>query len=436
VCNDFDQDGIPDIMDIDDDNDGILDAIESPDCYLPATFFATGDRRTNFTVTSEIERVSPNNQGKNLIDGEGTTGAIIFVNNTSIVNKELYKITFNYPVPLSQLILRFVDGNSHFNAGAIVKVQGSNDNATWTDLNTGTTYNTATDNNIVAPFWTVNTPNEKFTVTQNQGRYKYYRLYGTAGSVRNSGNATEFYFTTAATYEPSFYPKPTCSATDTDNDGVANNFDLDSDGDGCPDAKESAITGTLLAGTITNVVNSTLTTTPNVTSAVAAGPYGENGFANGLETASESAVYNGTNTYKYALATKYNGCLDSDNDGVGNLFDLDDDNDGILDSQECSPFDPNNVDYSPQSFSVTNGASASQTFPAAPNGLVVNVWTLDNSFNVRINGTHLVSPNELEFWSPANTNAIVEFLDGTTHTNIWEITGGQSKPIIRIYIDE
>jgi hypothetical protein len=170
---------------------------------------------------------------------------------------------FNYPVPLSQLTLRFVDGNSHFNAGAIVKVQGSNDNTIWTDLNTGTTFNTVADNTIVAPFWTANTPNEIFTVTQNQGSYKYYRLYGTAGTVRASGYATEFYFTTATNFEPSFYPKATCTATDTDNDGIANNFDLDSDGDACPDAKEAGILGTLLADTISNLVNGTLTTSPN-----------------------------------------------------------------------------------------------------------------------------------------------------------------------------
>jgi alpha-tubulin suppressor-like RCC1 family protein len=436
VCDDFDSDGIPDIMDIDDDNDGILDAIESPNCYLPATFFASGDRRTSFTVTSEVERVSPANQPKTLIDGDETTTAIGFVNNATIVNKELYKIMFNYPVPLSQLILRFADGNSHFNSGAIVKVQGSNDNNTWTDLNTGTTFNTVADNTIVAPFWTVNTPNEIFTVTQNQGRYKFYRLYGTAGTVRSSGYATEFYFTTATTYEPSFYPKTTCIATDTDNDGIANNFDLDSDGDGCPDAKEAGIKGTLEAGSITNRVNAVLTTTPNVASAVAAGPYGLNGYANGVETAAETAIYNGTFIYKYALATYYNGCIDSDNDNVGDLYDLDDDNDGVLDTQECAPFDPNNVNYAPRSFTVTNGASASQTFPAAPNGLVVNVWSLDNSFNVRINGTHLVNPEELEFFTTVTTNSVVEFLDGTSYTSVWEIAGNQQRPLFRIYIDQ
>ncbi|UAJ14026.1 tandem-95 repeat protein [Aquirufa lenticrescens] len=436
VCSDFDNDGVSDIFDIDDDNDGILDAIESPNCYYPASFFSSGNRQTIVTISSEIPRVNSINQPKNLIDGDGATIAIGFVNSSSIVNKELYKITFNDPVSLSQLTLRFADGNSHFNSGAIVKVQGSNDNSTWTDLNTGTTFNTVTDNTIVAPFWTTNTPNEIFRVTQNEARYKFYRLYGTAGTVNVNGYATEFYFTTSINYEPSFYPKETCTATDTDSDGIANNFDLDSDGDGCPDAKEAGVLGALLSGSIVNGTPTNLTTTANVASAIASGTYGLNGFADGLETATESAVYSGTLVYKYALSINYNGCLDSDNDGVGNIYDLDDDNDGVLDTQECAPFDPNNVNYSRQSFTVTNGASASQTFPAAPDGLLVNVWSLDNSYNVRINGTHLVNPQELEYFVTNTSNSVVEFLDGTSYTAVWDVAGNQQRPLSRIYINK
>ncbi len=340
LCADFDGDSVPDIMDIDDDNDGVLDAIESPDCYLLSSFFTSGNRITSFSVTSEVARVSPTNQTKNLIDGDEATGAVIFVNNASIVNKELYKITFNYPVPLSQLVLRFVDGNSHFNSGAIVKVQGSNDNTTWSDLNTGTTYNSTTDNNIVAPYWTANTPNEVFTITQNQGRYKFYRLFGTAGTVRNLGNATEFYFTTATTFEPSFYPKTSCSPTDTDGDGLANNLDLDSDGDGCPDAREAGVRGTLTTSNVVNLVNfnagagTATSTTSNVANAIAAGAYGLNGFADALETASESGIYSFTYAYRIATNRTLNGCIDSDGDSVSDVLDLDDDNDGILDFNE------------------------------------------------------------------------------------------------------
>jgi hypothetical protein len=107
----------------------------------------------------------------------------------------------------------------------------------------------------------------------------------------------------------------------------------------------------------------------------------------------------------------------------------------VLDSEECPPFDINNLSYSPISYTVTNGASASQTFPAAPDGLVVNVFTLDNSFNVRINGTHLTNPEELQFWASAPADALFEFLDGTTYSAVWGIVGNKYKPLIRVYID-
>ena len=84
---------------------------------------------------------------------------------------------------------------------------------------------------------------------------------------------------------------------DTDNDGIANVFDLDSDNDGIPDAVEAGY------GSFTNGsgVISTMVDTNN----------------NGMHDATESATP-----------------LDSDNDGVPNYLDLDSDNDGIFDVDE------------------------------------------------------------------------------------------------------
>ncbi|WP_439132913.1 hypothetical protein, partial [Polaribacter sp.] len=76
------------------------------------------------------------------------------------------------------------------------------------------------------------------------------------------------------------------------------------------------------------------------------------------------------------------GNLDTDGDNISDICDLDDDNDGILDSVECQTLigetsfeldDPNDV----------------KTFTLAPvgNGFVLDVTSLDNSFNLSINGT-------------------------------------------------
>jgi hypothetical protein len=125
--------------------------------------------------------------------------------------------------------------------------------------------------------------------------------------------------------------KLNCTDLDTDNDGKPNRLDLDSDGDGCPDAVE--------AGTTAIATSGVLTTAKLTTSVIPSTPdYGNNGFANGLETTTESGLYTETYTYNYALDATLNACRDSDNDGVPDITDLDDDNDGVLDTIEdnCS----------------------------------------------------------------------------------------------------
>ena len=120
----------------------------------------------------------------------------------------------------------------------------------------------------------------------------------------------------ASGYNPSFNPKTTCT-TDADGDSKPNHQDSDSDGDGCSDARESG-------ATTSTVANFQFT-----------GTMGTNGFDNSLETAADTGVPNFTPTYSaYALVASLNGCTDTDGDGVPDLVDIDDDNDGILDHIE------------------------------------------------------------------------------------------------------
>ncbi len=305
-------------------------------------------------------------------------------------------------------------------------MQGSTNGTTWTNLASAKTVNRTPETGSL----------NRFPITQNAAKYTYYRLYGsgTTGNIYSAGQLKDISFS-APIYNPSEYPTLACNS-DTDADGISNHQDLDSDGDGCPDAREAGVFTTLTSGTIANKVNGVLTTTANVAGAIASGAYNTNGFADALETSSESGIYSGTYSYHFARSTAVVFCNDTDNDGVVDVNDIDDDNDGVLDAEECPPFDINKLSYTPLAYTVSNGASASQTFPAAPEGLVVNVWTLDNSFNVRINGTHLTNPEELEFWTGAPTNALFEFLDGTAYTAVWGIVGNDAKPLIRIYIDK
>jgi gliding motility-associated-like protein len=433
TCTDSDSDGVKDIVDIDDDNDGILDAVESPACFYTSSEWLAGSR-SSITATTSLAMNATYKKLDLLVDGDNGTAvanyAVLF-NASTTAAQTVYAFKMPTPVELKRIYLGYINTNTHFNANTLLRLEGSSDNLSWTALSANT-YGSVTSVPGVSGTVNANT----FTVTQNSGKYQYYRIYWVSGGgINATGYSNEVYFETLPSYLASANPKTTC-LTDTDADGIVNHLDLDSDGDGCPDARETGVTGTLNAGSIVNKVGNVTTTTPNVPNTIAAGGYGANGFADALETVTDNGIYSGTYMYNYANSAAVSLCLDSDNDGVIDINDIDDDNDGVLDVTECPPFDINNLSYSPTAFTVTNGASASQTFPAAPDGLVVNVWTLDNSFNVRINGTHLTNPEELQFWSGAPSDALFEFLDGTTYSAVWGIVGNQAKPLIRIYIDK
>ena len=99
-------------------------------------------------------------------------------------------------------------------------------------------------------------------------------------------------------------------SVDTDGDDIPNSLDLDSDNDGCIDTIEA---GTSNDGTTT--VNG-------------------NGLLDQYEDGNTGTI-NYTSTYSaYAINDAINACTNTDGDGVNDVFDLDDDNDGILDATE------------------------------------------------------------------------------------------------------
>ena len=107
------------------------------------------------------------------------------------------------------------------------------------------------------------------------------------------------------------------ASCDTDNDGIPNYLDLDSDNDGCPDALEGA------GGfTIADIANDILTGGVDTDGIpLVAGNTGQ-----GAGDSQDAAIA--------SCDCPFASGLDSDNDGLDNLCDLDDDNDGILDSLE------------------------------------------------------------------------------------------------------
>ena len=118
---------------------------------------------------------------------------------------------------------------------------------------------------------------------------------------------------------------------------------------------------------------------------------------------------------------------DFDNDGVIDITDLDDDNDGILDEEEC-----NNL-----AFNISGGNTYNSTLTSIDNYLVLDIFSLDNSFNLQVNGVDVAG--EIQFQNAAGNFAT--FSDGFGYgedgnPQIYSLSGSHGSPLLRAVIDE
>ncbi|NMR35581.1 DUF11 domain-containing protein [Chryseobacterium aquaticum] len=142
-----------------------------------------------------------------------------------------------------------------------------------------------------------------------------------AGNANNGGNRGLISFTQNTI---SF-----CNHRDGDGDGIPDYLDLDSDNDGCPDAREGA--GNYNPTTTASGILATQT--PNIN------------FGTDVNTTTgiPNAVGAGQAVGQSADASR-NDCLDSDADNIPDWQDVDDDNDGILDIiEDCEGFRAQNT---------------------------------------------------------------------------------------------
>jgi large repetitive protein len=310
-CSDCDNDGIINSIDIDDDNDGILDVIESFGCKQIAEVtsvtggsFTVGAPGANNTATSSVSGLLPNGVGFTLTEATGIAFAATSVtNNTSCffnyapnfnpaqtANDHItltvpwqntngaYTNTLTQPV---KQLYQYINGLDYsklvFPAGfKITKISG---NANL--VVSGTTVSDANPDDVNAAACSVNnTSAAAGIISIEKADGSSFLSY----TVQNIGNSA---VTNSDGYQFNF-ALPYCHL-DTDGDGIPNSCDLDSDGDGCPDAYEAGIVNTLGVQTV-------------------AAPYGANGFANSLET----ALDNGIPTYNTTtVSADYNFYADS-----------------------------------------------------------------------------------------------------------------------------
>lgn len=78
------------------------------------------------------------------------------------------------------------------------------------------------------------------------------------------------------------------------------------------------------------------------------------------------------------------------------------------------------------------------TMPATDYGFQFDIYSLDNSFQLNINGTNLAT-QEIDFQPGTSANQNIEFIDGDKHgegsvSQIYSFTGDKNAPIVRVKI--
>lgn len=89
--------------------------------------------------------------------------------------------------------------------------------------------------------------------------------------------------------------------------------------------------------------------------------------------------------------------------------------------------------------SSLNTITDSMTQPGTSYGFTFDIYSLDNSFNMEINGVELAT-QEIQFQSDATSGINVEFSDSdqyeiNTEGDIWEMQGSAQAPLIRVSIN-
>ncbi|WP_374441520.1 hypothetical protein [Epilithonimonas sp.] len=315
-CIDSDGDGYPDWQDLDDDNDGILDTVECSVTDLVTNGTFTGSANG---WTLENSWTYNTNRVANSADGE--TSRLL----QSISN--LDKFPGNI-VPLTFTVGAQDASNASGNSSALeIRLNG----VVYATINNGTLRDNSNvtitlEPGVMSNFTTFGTSPLNGYNTQTFTLWIPYTGPSTANLVfRKVGGNDDWLIDNVS------IPAMIC---DTDGDGILDHLDLDSDGDGCSDAIEGDA-----AFTTSNLLNSSMpggntggsyTGTAGPVTSNLGNTVGNTAATMGVPTIAGT----GQGVGGSKIATNYSQCLDSDVDGIPDWQDLDDDNDGILDTAE------------------------------------------------------------------------------------------------------
>ncbi len=317
---DTDGDGLNDICDIDDDNDGIRDADECVK-YTANNQSATWNGPTASTVSYNWTGLATQTFNSTLENAQFN----FYTNNNggdqryAKLGDATYNISFSPAIPAKEIAYLLGDVDN-FNV--------TNQSATFTVTGTAST------NDFYAS--TITSDN-----SFNLGTYD-----SSTGAIDLSGNIENKYMLLVSNSDAlvsslsiNFFGDPSdyiahswfaFNPCDTDGDGVYDYLDLDSDGDGCYDKIEAGVTGYTTNGLITDSL-----------AASTAAEVGANGLDDDIESDdTESAITSGSHTGSYNIVQTSIGTNDFQDATVLSPYcscppSEDKDGDGICDAN-CS----------------------------------------------------------------------------------------------------
>ncbi len=295
--DDFDDDGICNEDDLDDDNDSILDSVEA--CSNSESLLAT-----------EASSIASSNNG-NFTDQ--------MLDNIIDLDKSTYGVITDASAVISKLYFAY-DGSDNVTKITIYNNAGGNLADPQRILYINKIYLYNAKGQVV---WSKDTRTDVPNPNATDDPFEIELPTPVDGVVRMLFDGVKG-DTSGIAFRDAFLSGCT---NDVDGDGFSNQYDTDSDADGCPDAIEATSGAAfpdldgkyMLSAAVDDVPGSSTYGVPNGTSKSPQGTYDK------TITAPECDPCDSTSSL----------FKDIDGDGIGNRCDLDNDNDGIPDIEEC-----------------------------------------------------------------------------------------------------